>query len=168
MGRSRSPSKHGPNPCPCPCPALQVRIRGRPLAPSTLIPRLTAVSLGAVSLPRLLMPISDLQLGVLLCAAEGKASGGWLGGPGGAPELFLPPLAHPQALSPYSRAELHLLSQLTGHQSAVTLPTAAHPLLPMTHPPMKAPLPPSKPQLPAPHLGTHDSTTPGWPWPSSQ
>ena len=34
--------------------------------------------------------------------------------------------------------------------------------------PSTAPLPPSKPQLPAPHLGTHDSTTPGWPWPSSQ
>lgn len=80
MGRSRSPSKHGPNPCPCPCPALQVRIRGRPLAPSTLLPGLTAVSLGAVSLPRLLMPIADFQLGVLLCGAEGKASGGSYGG----------------------------------------------------------------------------------------
>lgn len=80
VGRRGSPSKHGPNPCPCPCPALQVRIRGRPLAPSTLIPGLTAVSLGAVSLPRLLMPVADLQLGVLLCGAEGRASGGWHGG----------------------------------------------------------------------------------------
>ena len=80
VGRSGSPSKHGPNPCPCPGPALQVRIRGRPLAPSTLISGLTAVSLGAVSLPRLLMPVADLQLGVLLCGAEGRASGGWHGG----------------------------------------------------------------------------------------
>lgn len=131
VGRSGSPSKHGPNPCPCPGPALQVRIRGRPLAPSTLISGLTAVSLGAVSLPRLLMPVADLQLGVLLCGAEGRTSGGWHGGDLEGPQnSFLPLLAHPPALSPYCRAELPLLSQLTGHRPAVTLLTATHPLLP--------------------------------------
>lgn len=74
MGRSRAPSKHGPNPCPGPCPALQVWIWDRSLAPSTLIPRLTAVPLIAVPLSRLFVPIADLQLWVLLCGAKGWVS----------------------------------------------------------------------------------------------